>query len=158
MNKTPIENLMNLDDIFQQPMQSMEGYPRPPHVNSNFNEQMMSEINERQGQTRTLQNKIRNNTDFRKALNGGVEIQEEYQFGPRITQPPAVVEPYQQEAYAYEPYQPDHQLSCINVARHIKYCPICSKFYENDKSPYVICIIILVIICIILLKKVIEGK
>ena len=49
---------------------------------------------------------------------------------------------------------------CIDVARHIKNCPICIKFYDNDRSLYIIIIIILAIICIILLKKLLEtmGK
>ena len=48
-------------------------------------------------------------------------------------------------------------LNCIDVANHIKNCPICSKFYENDKSMYIISIIILIIICIILIRKVLEN-
>lgn len=44
--------------------------------------------------------------------------------------------------------------SCIDVAYHIRECPICSQFYKNDKAPYMITIIILAIICILLLKKV----
>jgi hypothetical protein len=44
--------------------------------------------------------------------------------------------------------------SCIDVAYHIKDCPICSQFYKNDKAPYMITIIILAIICILLMKKV----
>ena len=48
-------------------------------------------------------------------------------------------------------------LNCIEIAEHIRHCPICSKFYENDKTIYVIVIIILLIICIILLKKLIEN-
>ena len=46
--------------------------------------------------------------------------------------------------------------SCLDVSGHIENCPICSKFYNNDKSVFIITIIILVIICIILLKKVLE--
>lgn len=48
-------------------------------------------------------------------------------------------------------------INCIDVANHIKSCPICSKFYENDKTIYVVAIIILLIICIILIKKVLEN-
>jgi len=52
----------------------------------------------------------------------------------------------------------DHKkLNCIDVAHHIKSCPICSKFYDNDKTMYIVAIIILVIICIILMKKVLEN-
>jgi hypothetical protein len=52
----------------------------------------------------------------------------------------------------------DHRrLNCLDVANHVKSCPICSKFYDNDKTIYVVAIIILVIICIILMKKVLEN-
>jgi hypothetical protein len=46
--------------------------------------------------------------------------------------------------------------SCLDIAGHIENCPICSKFYNNDKSVYIIAIVILVIMCIILLKKVLD--
>lgn len=54
-------------------------------------------------------------------------------------------------------YNNNEKLNCIDVANHIKNCPICSKFYENDKSIYIIIIIILAIICIILARKVLEN-
>lgn len=46
--------------------------------------------------------------------------------------------------------------SCIDVANHIASCPICSKFYNNDKTAYIIAIILLSILCILLLKKVLD--
>ena len=52
---------------------------------------------------------------------------------------------------------PDGSPSCIDVANHVDSCPICSKFYNNDKTVYIITIILLLIICILLLKKVLEG-
>ena len=46
--------------------------------------------------------------------------------------------------------------SCLDVAEHIANCPICSKFYNTDKTIYIIAIISLSIICILLLKKVLD--
>lgn len=46
--------------------------------------------------------------------------------------------------------------SCLDVADHISKCPICSKFYNTDKTIYLIAIITLAIICILLLKKVLD--
>lgn len=46
--------------------------------------------------------------------------------------------------------------SCLDVAEHIANCPICSKFYNTDKTIYIIAIISLAIICILLLKKVLD--
>ena len=46
--------------------------------------------------------------------------------------------------------------SCLDISSHIENCPICSKFYNTDKTIYVITILILIIFCIILLKKIID--
>jgi hypothetical protein len=46
--------------------------------------------------------------------------------------------------------------SCLDVAEHVSKCPICSKFYNTDKTIYIIAIITLTIICILLLKKVLD--
>jgi hypothetical protein len=46
--------------------------------------------------------------------------------------------------------------SCLEVADHIANCPICSKFYSNDKTVYMIVIAVLSIICILLLKRILD--
>ena len=46
--------------------------------------------------------------------------------------------------------------NCIDCNEHISNCPICSKFYKNDKIIYIIAIVILAIICILLLKRVLD--
>jgi hypothetical protein len=46
--------------------------------------------------------------------------------------------------------------SCLNVAEHINGCPLCSKFYNNDKTIYIITIVVLAVICILLLKRVLD--
>ena len=47
--------------------------------------------------------------------------------------------------------------TCLEFANHFEKCPICSKFYKNDKSLYIITIGVLALLCLILLKKIIEG-
>ena len=47
-------------------------------------------------------------------------------------------------------------IQCIEICDHIKMCPICSKFYNNDKTIYVVVIVILCLILLILLKKVLK--
>jgi len=51
---------------------------------------------------------------------------------------------------------PNDSPTCIDVANHIAYCPICSKFYNNDRTIYIIAIILLSLICILLLKKLLD--
>lgn len=51
---------------------------------------------------------------------------------------------------------PDNTPTCLDVADHVQNCPICSQFYKTNTSPYIISIIILAIICLLLLKKVLD--
>jgi len=46
--------------------------------------------------------------------------------------------------------------NCLDISRHIQDCPICTKFYHNDKTVYVLVIVILSIVCLLLLKKVLN--
>jgi hypothetical protein len=46
--------------------------------------------------------------------------------------------------------------TCLEVADHVISCPICSKFYKNDNSIYIIAVAILSIICVLLLKRVLN--
>lgn len=57
---------------------------------------------------------------------------------------------------APQPPMPDLVITCPMIFEHIKGCPICSKFYNSDKTMYVIAIVLLSIVCIILLKRVLE--
>jgi len=47
-------------------------------------------------------------------------------------------------------------ISCIDVATHVKYCMVCSKLYKQDHTIYIIVIIFLLLICLILLKNVLH--
>lgn len=46
--------------------------------------------------------------------------------------------------------------SCLDVCSHVMNCPICSKFYNNDRTIYIMAIVVLTIVCVILLKKVLD--
>jgi hypothetical protein len=82
----------------------------------------------------------------------------EFEMGPRVVGNIPHIHPHSQHSQhsqQHSQHQP-RELSCIEIARHVKHCPICSKFYDNDKSVYIIVIILLVIFCIILLKKILD--
>lgn len=85
------------------------------------------------------------------------ENENEFEMGPRVRNNGNVGN---NVGNANRMSQDPQSFRCIDVARHIKNCPICIKFYDNDRSLYIIIIIILAIICIILLKKLLEtmGK
>jgi len=46
--------------------------------------------------------------------------------------------------------------TCLEISDHVGSCPICSKFYKNDNAIYIIAIVVLSIICILLLKRVLN--
>lgn len=62
----------------------------------------------------------------------------------------------------YEPYekqqmQPQQSpVSCLDVSDHATNCPVCVKIYNNDKTVYILAIAILCIICILLLKRILD--
>jgi len=51
---------------------------------------------------------------------------------------------------------PNDSPSCIDVANHIELCPICSRYYKQDNSLYIIAILVLSVLCILLAKKILK--
>jgi hypothetical protein len=48
------------------------------------------------------------------------------------------------------------QISCITIAQHIDTCPICSRFYDTDKTLYILAIIGLLVLCFLLVKRILN--
>ena len=133
-----------------------------------------------------MKSRIRQSSNMRKAMNAGIDPRvyemgmdvnqmenDVYELGPKamrnITQNSNLPQPpphYRQHntvpsnsphfPYVIEGYDTPPKINCLDVANHIQNCPICSKFYENDKSIYIVVIVILIILCIILVKKLID--
>ena len=52
---------------------------------------------------------------------------------------------------------PQPNFNCVDIAKHIQSCPLCSKFYNNnDRAIYIIAIVVLCIVCLLLLKRVLN--
>ena len=49
-----------------------------------------------------------------------------------------------------------HKHSCLEIADHISKCPICIKFYKTDITIYIVIIAILTLVCLLLLKKILN--
>ncbi len=57
----------------------------------------------------------------------------------------------------YEPIISNYNIpNCIQISEHIRDCPICTRFYKNDNTIHIIIIIILSIMCLLLLKRVLD--
>jgi hypothetical protein len=65
---------------------------------------------------------------------------------PQFYQPP-MYRQHQQHSY---------DINCINVADHTTNCVVCSRLYQHNTSGYIVIIILLSIICILLLKRVLN--
>jgi hypothetical protein len=46
--------------------------------------------------------------------------------------------------------------NCVDISMHVQQCPICSKFYNEDNSLYIVVIVILAIVCLLLMKRVLN--
>ena len=81
------------------------------------------------------------------------QMEQQRQMQPRQQQmPPA----YQSQQHMYHsPYTQDG-ISCQRVVEHVRNCPICSKFYNNDNTVYIIIIIVLIILCLLMAKKILQ--
>lgn len=194
-NFLDLETIMSSKDLKPTGISSVEGYPAPPHVNSNFEEQVTTENYERDQAMRPVQNKIRstNPLQLQTAINGGMPpVREMYmdsppeqglQLGPVARQNLGMVPPVreryieapkpstypqhpalpqnsaQYSHYRLEGYEPTAATqapSCLEIAQHIQKCPLCSKFYDNDRSMYWAAIVLLALACLYLLKQVLH--
>ena len=76
--------------------------------------------------------------------------------------------PYNQQHVSHEIFEPSVPVvmnennvsfgtpNCLDVHGHITQCPICSRFFRFDNTVYIIAIVVLSIICILLLKRVLN--
>ena len=55
-----------------------------------------------------------------------------------------------------EYFQNNEPINCLDICNHIKDCPLCSQFYNNDKTIYIILIVMLCILNLIFLKKILN--
>ena len=60
---------------------------------------------------------------------------------------------YRSGLYSSDPLT---SISCLEIANHIATCPICSQVYRNDRTVYLVVIVILVIICLYLAKTLLK--
>jgi len=57
----------------------------------------------------------------------------------------------------YEPYEKGQKCAkdcnCVFIYDHVKECDICKRFYKPDITPYLVIILILIIACAMMAKK-----
>lgn len=85
-----------------------------------------------------------------------------YNVQPPMGPPPAAFyEPayHPMEIEQYDAPKMGAQPTCLDINGHISGCPICTKFYgSNERIIYIIALVILAVICLLLLKKILDDK
>lgn len=79
-----------------------------------------------------------------------------YEPPPHGHASPHLAEGYKDPEPEFHQPPPGMGISCLDISHHVKDCPICSKFYNCDKTIYIIIIVVLAIIVLLLLKKVLD--
>jgi hypothetical protein len=64
--------------------------------------------------------------------------------------------PQKQQAPVMRATTDTTSLNCQDFFNHVQGCPICSKFYNTDKTIYIVIIVMLSLVSLILLKRVLE--
>jgi hypothetical protein len=106
-----------------------------------------------------VNNKYIRNESRNYPMESGMNMQPTMSQQPNIMQPPPQVQhptPVHEVKSITTFDMPSNTPTCLDIAEHIANCPICSKFYNNDKTLYIVAIVVLSIICVILLKKVLD--
>lgn len=83
----------------------------------------------------------------------------QYIESENYNQPPHPPPPMRYNKPVYNDVNPVNplQYNCIDIARHVEQCPICSRFYHCDKTFYIIIIAILAVVCLLLMKKILGA-
>jgi hypothetical protein len=70
-----------------------------------------------------------------------------------------VIVDYKGKNSEYNSKKHNKEFNCLDICNHVNSCPLCSKIYNNnDRTIYIIIILILFAICIILMKKLLFNK
>jgi hypothetical protein len=82
-------------------------------------------------------------------------------YSPEPEQPPVQMERVRVASMGMvedtdEDYNHMRNMNCVDIAHHTHNCLVCSRLYNTDKTIYMVLIGLLSVICLILLKKVLE--
>jgi hypothetical protein len=119
---------------------------------NNMHQQRMNqrELNEKHRETYENYNNFKYNQVFKNDINSdNKNIREDYNYQKEI------IEKFNELKKALEEKE-NEKNNCSCASDHVKNCDVCNKLYKNDNTLYIIAIIFLSVICLILLKRVLE--
>lgn len=130
---TMLNQLPDLDEV-ENNFRSQPSHPRDPSQSPH-------------GGDDSYQKNIRNNynIDPQSGMTREINYKSEQQLH-YPSQQPEIILPQNDVLY----------INCIDIAKHIQDCPICSRFYRCDTTLYTIIIVILAIVCLLLMKRILN--
>lgn len=136
---TKISDLPDVDTLDSQGMQGMHSV-RPTSIS----ESKYRSMNDPSNQTP--------NPNFqRHHESSGMNYTQPYQD---LETPPPMQIPMEQN---FEIENTSHmEPTCLQCAAHADSCPICKTYFNNDKTVYIVVILFLSILCMLLLKKILN--
>ena len=141
---TPLENLPDLEELEMK--------------NPNYGQGQM--MYGHQPQMYGQQHEHPSEEKFRKFIRGNQQLMPESGMAPNVNQQQSQSQlqssPPQIQRYSQPPPQMSSQPSCLDIASHVHDCPICSRFYHCDRTIYIVIIAIISMICLLLLKKILN--
>lgn len=143
-NITPIDMLPNLEDI--DGPQPFERAVKGPQIKAS---RYPGEEYIPPDQAKRIQRVIRENHEAPRDSGMNYDRPDTQTYIPENSQ---INDQYQQPMIMNQ----EPELNCSQCYNHTSACKICKNFYGNDKTIYIITIIVLALICLLLLKKVLD--
>lgn len=91
-------------------------------------------------------------------MNGPRQMQFPQQQMSNQAQIQSYYNPPQMENFEQPPALPmvHDDTNCLSASNHVTNCPVCSRLYKTDMTIYIIAIAILIVICLLLLKRILD--
>jgi hypothetical protein len=157
---TPIEDLIDMDNYEDSPIETPLGNKVNKFIRKTDKNALNFALNGNMYQTQTTPlNDYDDNDEYVMSHKNAFTNIPNQQSQP-THQPTHQSQPSYQPTQQSQPYQPTYQptyqpahFTCPDVFEHVSKCPICSKIYNQDKTIYILFIIVLSVIILILLKQ-----
>lgn len=154
-NVTMIDDLPDIQDLDQNNNMELTGLNMiPPSESSKFQKYIKNNNNHNMHKSSGMHTVPMSNVPY-NMYNQGSYIDSSLYYNPYNIHSSGALAPNSQQFY--EPYENlKSNSTCLDLANHAENCPVCSRLYNNDKTIYILVIVVLCIICILLLKRVLE--
>lgn len=95
---------------------------------------------------------------IKKHIRENSKAYQESGMGNQLPPPqPIQIVTKEPEPISYVP-NPLYDINCLQISMHVRDCPVCSSIYKCDRTMQNFIIFILIVICVVLLKKLMDAR